>query len=321
MSDVFEEMMKQYENAGDNNSKKGKKYELSNYFSTFLKKGVNADTRTIRILPPNGDSKTPFDSYWGHKLKVNGDHKTFTCLRSEVMDENGNPSPCPFCELRDELLATGNLADKETAKKYSARKMYVVKVIDRDNEEEGVKFWRFNHNYKKEGNLDKIMGALRVAKHDITDPITGRDLIIDIQRDLTNNIPGPKSINNDLNASVLSENTELVEKWVSDTRTWRDVYSIRDYNYLSIIVDGETPVYDKALEKFVSVEGRDKAKSVTAKQNEIDDDSTELTLGAITLNDNVIKPYETEDVKTNDVVNYQVKSSSVEEDEDDDLPF
>jgi len=321
MRDVFEEMMKQYNNAGDNNCKKGKKYELSNYFSTFLKKGVNEATRTVRILPPNGDNKTPFDSYWGHKLKVNGDHKTFTCLRSEVKDENGNPSPCPFCELRDELLSTGKAADKETAKKYSSRKMYVVKVIDRDNEEEGVKFWRFNHNYKKDGNLDKIMGAIKVAKHDITDPTTGRDLIIDIQRDLTNNIPGPKSIGNDLNTSLLSEDNKLVDEWVSDTRTWRDVYSIRDYDYLSIIVDGETPSYDKELGKFVSVEGRDKAKLVTAKQDEIDDDSTELTLGATPLNDVVADTSVTEEVKTNDVVNYQVKSSSVEEDEDDDLPF
>jgi transcription initiation factor IIE alpha subunit len=41
--------------------------------------------------------------------------------------------------------------------------MYIAKVIDRDNDE-GVKFWRFNHDYRKEGIFDKIHGVLNSVK-------------------------------------------------------------------------------------------------------------------------------------------------------------
>ena len=108
------------------------------------------------------------------------------------------------------LLATGKESDKELAKKYSARMMYVVKVIDRDNPHEGVKFWRFNHNYKKDGILDKIMGAVKAAQHDITDPESGRDISLDIQRDPTNGIPGVKSVNNVMQTKLLRNIEECI---------------------------------------------------------------------------------------------------------------
>ncbi len=46
---------------------------------------------------------------------------------------------------------------------------------------DGVKFWRFKHNYKNEGVLDKIIPIWR-AKGDITDPEKGRDLIIELAK-------------------------------------------------------------------------------------------------------------------------------------------
>ena len=45
----------------------------------------------------------------------------------------------------------------------------MVKLIDRDNEQDGVKFWRFKHNTKSEGVLDKIFPIFK-NKGDITDP-------------------------------------------------------------------------------------------------------------------------------------------------------
>ena len=58
---------------------------------------------------------------------------------------------------------------------------YIVKVIDRDNEQDGVKFWRFKHNYKQEGVLDKILPIWK-AKGDVTDAEKGRDLIIELTK-------------------------------------------------------------------------------------------------------------------------------------------
>ena len=65
-------------------------------------------------------------------------------------------------------MSTGKESDKELAKQYKSRKFYIVKVIDRDNEGDGPKFWRFKHNYKNEGILDKIIPIWR-NKGDITD--------------------------------------------------------------------------------------------------------------------------------------------------------
>ena len=157
---IFDEMMKQYESShnGKRDSGSQKTYDLKNYFNTILPKGVDSQTKRIRILPPSGEIKTPFDTMWGHVKNINGEYKTFPCLKHE------NDEDCPFCQAREALLATGKEEDKELAKQYSARQFYIVKVIDRDNEADGVKFWRFKHNYKKQGVMDKIMAAIGKVK-------------------------------------------------------------------------------------------------------------------------------------------------------------
>ncbi len=65
--------------------------------------------------------------------------------------------------------------------KYKPRKFYIVKVIDRDNEQDGPKFWRFKHNYKQEGIFDKIIPIYK-AKGDVADAEKGRDLTKRITR-------------------------------------------------------------------------------------------------------------------------------------------
>jgi hypothetical protein len=203
-------------------------------------------------------------------------------------------------------LATGNESDKELAKKYNARKMYVVKVIDRAAEEEGVKFWRFNHDYRKEGIFDKIHGVLTALKtnRDVTNPETGRDLAITIQRN-QNKIPVVSAVVA-LDSTPLSEDVEKSQEWLADARTWEDVYSVRTYDYLEIIVKGGVPVWDKEEKKFVDKE------SLKA-----DDNSTleaELTLGVENVKSNVQAASETTKTTTT--------TQSVEsEDEEDDLPF
>ena len=49
-----------------------------------------------------------------------------------------------------------------------------------DNEEDGVKFWRFKHNWKGDGPIDKIIPIWR-NKGDVTDINEGRDLILILQ--------------------------------------------------------------------------------------------------------------------------------------------
>ena len=319
MSNVFEAMMKQYENSHNGVARTtAKKYDLKNYFSTYLPKGVNQETKRIRILPPEEGQETSFTVLWGHKAQVEGEWKTFPCLKHEEGEA------CPFCEARQALLSTGKESDKELAKKYSPRMMYVVKVIDRDKESEGVKFWRFNHDYRKTGTMDKIMGAIKAVQHDITDTETGRDLLINIARD-QNNRPVVQSITYPIESTPLSTDESTRNAWVSDSRTWRDVYSTRNYDYLAIVVGGETPVWDKEKEKYVSKEKRD----AVANQNEIDDLDSELTMGGnvnttINTTTTVESTNTTTTNETPSVATTVVESNvaySYDSEEDDDLPF
>ena len=289
------EMLAQYEknNAPKYEKTEAKTYDLKNYFNTFLEKGVKTGTKTIRILPATNGG-TPFVEMHAHKVLVDGEWKTYPCLKHEKGED------CPFCEARAALQATGKDSDKELAKKFNARLMYVVKVIDRDNEADGVKFWRFNHDFRKEGVYDKIFAAWSALKKDITDPETGRDLVITLNRN-QNDVPVVSGIQA-LDPSPLSENAAQMAEWSSDERTWEDVYSVRNYDYLYLIVKGETPVWDKEEKRWVA---KDAAKADENAKLE-----TELTMGVENVKSTM---------KAAEPVAEEVSVTS-EEDEDD-LPF
>lgn len=299
---TLEEMLKQYEKNSFNsqNSNKSKTYDLKNYFNTHIPDKAKQGTKKIRILPTQ-DGSSPFKELYGHKAQVEGEWKTFVCLKHERNED------CPFCEAREALLATGKDSDREFSKKYSAKKMYVVKVIDREKEEEGVKFWRFNHDYRKQGILDKIYGVLQAVGKDITDKNTGRDLLISIARD-QNNRPAIQSISH-MDPTPLSTDEETSAEWLSDDRTWEDVYAIKPYDYLEIIVKGGVPVMDKNTKKYV-----DKASVVT----ESDDMQEEISLGVSNVKPTVTPAQKT--VKKEAIISAQ-ETEETDNSEDDDLPF
>ena len=292
---ALDAMLAQYEknNAPRPVKTEAKVYDLKNYFNTYIKEGIKSATKQIRILP-TADGSTPFVEVHTHKVQVDGEWKTFACLKHEKGEA------CPFCEAREALLATGKESDKELAKKYNARKMYVVKVIDREHEDEGVKFWRFNHDYRKEGIYDKIIGVLNAIKKDVTNAENGRDLLLTINRNM-NNIPVVSAVAS-LDPSTLSEDQETKDLWISDARTWEDVYSVRTYDYLEIIVRGGIPVWDKEEKKFVD-------KAALTSENADATLEAELTMGV-------------ENIKANLQVAETVETTTTSTDvEEDDLPF
>lgn len=295
-TNILAAMLKQYQSNTNSYTKTEQKtYDLKNYFTTYLKDKEKSATKRIRILPTK-DGSSPFVEIHGHKMQVEGEWKTFVCLKHEKGED------CPFCEAREALLATGKESDKELAKKYSAKKMYVVKVIDRDNEADGPKFWRFNHDYRKTGTLDKIYGVLQAVNKDITDPTTGRDLLVMIARDQGNR-PVVQSISH-VDPTPLSEDADLAKEWLSDERTWEDVYSIKPYDYLEIVVKGGVPTWDKDAKKWA-----DKASITATEQSDNLDE--ELTLGVQNVKSNV----------TASQAAPQVAPVASEEEADDDLPF
>lgn len=269
-------------------------FDAKNYFTIYdLADNEQSKTKEIRILPnPNGSPIVPFH---GHIAHVDGKKQTFACLK------HTKGEACPFCEAREELLATGEQKDKDLAKEYRAKEMYIVKLIDRADEAHGPKFWRFNAAYDKKGVYDMIMGTVNGLKKNkaVMDPNEGRDLSIVTTRN-EKKVPIVTSVVAQ-DSDVLSSNPEQQAAWLADTRTWENVFSVKNYEYLEIVVKGGIPVWDKELKTFVDKNGV-KAESTP--------EAEDIVMGV-------------EDVKTNILAAAGEATEQVFEDDQqaDDLPF
>jgi len=229
----------------DSNSYMSQEERMQKYFACILLQGESQGQRRVRILPTK-DGSSPFKEVWYHEIQVAGKWQKF-------YDPGKNDNErSPLNEVYEELMSTGKETDKELARQYRSRKFYIVKVIDRDKEHEGVKFWRFKHNFKNDGILDKIIPIWR-QKGDITDPQTGRDLIIQLVKSKAPNGKEYTSIQTIMHddPNALHEDSATAETWLTDELTWEDVYSKKPIEYLEAIARGEVPRWDAELGKYI----------------------------------------------------------------------
>jgi len=242
MMSTLDSVLAQYEkskqSSGSGGNKMSQEERMKKYFAAILPQNQNSAQKRIRILPTK-DGSSPFVEAWFHEVQVGGQW-------NKIYDPAKNDNErSPLNEVYEELISTGKESDKQLASQYRSRKFYIVKVIDRDKPEEGVKFWRFKHNYKNEGVLDKIIPIWR-AKGDVTDPEKGRDLIIELAKAKT-----PKGKDYTIIQTVMYDDPSPVhtekaqaDEWLKDELTWRDVYSKKQTDYLEAIARGETPRWD-----------------------------------------------------------------------------
>jgi hypothetical protein len=241
MMSSLDAVLAQYEKStqgGGAQNKMSQDERMKKYFALLLSDKEKSGQRRIRILPtPDGSS--PFKEAWYHEIQVGGQWQKFYDPAKNANERS------PLNEVYEELMATGKESDKELAKQYKSRKFYIVKVIDRDNEQDGPKFWRFKHNYKNDGILDKIIPIWR-NKGDVTDPEKGRDLIIELAKSKTGKGKEYTTVSTIMYDDVqpLSEDKNQLKEWVNDPLTWNDVYSKKPVEYLEAIAQGKTPKWD-----------------------------------------------------------------------------
>jgi hypothetical protein len=215
-NNVLDAVLAQYESSkqsgSSSTSKMSQEERMKKYFAAILKDNEKQAQKKIRILPtPDGSS--PFKEVWFHEILVDGKWQKF-------YDPGKNDNEkSPLNEVYEELMSTGKDSDKELAKQYKARKFYIVKVIDRDNEQDGPKFWRFKHNYKQEGIFDKIIPIYK-AKGDVADGEKGRDLILELTKAKT-----PKGAFYTVIQTVMyddptpvHEDSDIMEEWINRQR-------------------------------------------------------------------------------------------------------
>jgi hypothetical protein len=246
---TFDAVLAQYEknkNATSGNANKiSQEDRMKRYFTTLLPKGSKGEERRIRILPTK-DGSSPFREVYFHEVQVDGKW-------TKLYDPKQEGKRSPLNEVYDSLMMTGVEADRELARTYRSRKFYIVKVIDRDHEQDGVKFWRFKHNAKGDGVLDKIFPIFR-NKGDVTDMEKGRDLILSLTLTKAGTGKEYTTINSVIPEDMgpLHSDEGVAKSWVEDELTWSDVYSKKGEDYLELVARGEAPRWDSDLKKYVS---------------------------------------------------------------------
>jgi hypothetical protein len=246
---TFDAVLAQYEknkNATSGNANRvSQEDRMKKYFVTILPKGSKGEERRIRILPtPDGSS--PFKEVYFHEVQVDGKWV-------KLYDPKQEGKRSPLNEVHEGLMMTGVESDRELARQYRSRKFYIVKVIDRDQEQDGPKFWRFKHNAKGDGILDKIFPIFK-NKGDVTDTQKGRDLIISLTLTKAGTGKEYTSINSVIPEDMgpLHTDENVAKTWLEDELTWSDVYSKKSEDYLEMVAKGEIPRWDNETKKWTS---------------------------------------------------------------------
>jgi hypothetical protein len=289
---ILSQYEKNSEKGGGSKPKISNEERLKKYFTEKLRQGQKTAEKTFRILPSTDPTKSPFVETYYHEMNVNGKYEKIHCTKLN------DGEPCKICEAREALYEDGSKKAKALASSYTARKYYVVKGIDRDNEDHGVKFWRFKHKYTGDGVMDKLIPILK-KRGNIMDPREGRDIVITTNR----NDKGWSVVTNIMaeDPSVLTDpKSAEAKEWMANEETWRDVYSVKPVEFVNIVAEQKTPVWDSELKKFVAEEDKEE-KETASLEEEInmmegltEEDENELEVEAVALDS---------------------------EDEDDELPF
>lgn len=272
-SDAIEQRQKVGQNA--NNTVQRFQYDEKNYLSTQLKPGEKEKKIKVRILPISATNGDIFMSINIHSLKVDkqiskSGFKTFVCLNDSNLKEHDSRG-CPLCNKSKELFEeANNMDDSDPSKKkavvksafsFKSKVAYIVRVIERGKEDEGVKFWRFNHRTDHLGVYDKLMTLYNQRRdeakqngrdgYSIFDLMNGRDIEIKLTY-VENTGKTTMDIIDSGFETPLSRNIEQANAWIQDKKTWRDIYVLKNYDYLEVVAEGGIPVYDTQQGKWVA---------------------------------------------------------------------
>lgn len=316
---------------GNNANVKKNSFDEKNYLNLKLNPGEVERKVKIRILPASATNPSFCTKIKTHSLKLSrkiaqSGFKAFPCLNDPMVSKDGSQE-CPLCkkakEYFDEAKKAKDSGNDElsktlfkTACSFLNKETYILRVIERGKENEGVKFWRFNANSQKKGYFDELVKLYKTRKeekaeagldpdYNIFDLNKGRDFMLTLTRAVR--ADGKETVSVGITDSSietpLSNDIDQANAWINDPKVWSDAYSIKDAEYLSIIAEGLIPVKDKTTGHYVGKREEDFTNS----------------------QDDVVKAKELDEVKKNNEVPQQTQPLSnapqVLPEDDDDLPF
>lgn len=312
-------------------------FDAKNYLNTQLEDGENEKTIKIRILPVSSEDGNFRIAVKTHNLKVSqriakSGFKSFLCLNDPQVPNYNSTIKCPICEKANyyfdearKCRETDAVKSKNLFKKacsLQSKTTYIVRVIERGKENEGVKFWRFNENSQGKGIYDALIALYRQRKEDmkeagienynIFDLDNGRDIVLSLKRTVRKDgVEGiatqitDHSINKPLTTDIEQGNA-----WINDVKKWYNAYVAKSHEYLAIVADDLIPYFDRNQEKWV---GKTEADFLAAQQRK-EEKQKELEAANEVLKE---KPIVTETQPQPKMPNIVVENN----DNDLDLPF
>lgn len=238
--------------------------------------GVGAEKFRL-VVNPNQlvPGKNPFyDVYYAHEFQSNGRTYMTSCPKKNFGE------PCASCDKEEALKTQGferrkaikaqygeeamkndpeAKATLKSANYYGARKFYVVRGVNRANQNLGIRYWFIKESYTNKGiwdNLGPMIDAMVNAGIDISDPYQGRDInltISDLPKfDGSGTYKGVTSMMFDPVPTPLALSEEEVNRLIHDPLEWKQLrqpLAVRGWlnasQFIEEAVNGRMPYWDK----------------------------------------------------------------------------
>ena len=178
----------------------------------------------IRIVPYKFNKDIPFIELYFH---YNINNKTYLSPMSF-----GRPDP--IVEFAEKLKRTGDTDDWKAGKKMEPKLRTFVPVIVRGKENEGVKFWGFGKTVYQD-----ILGYIADPDYgDITDPMQGRDIVLDVQSAEESNAAYPTTtIRIKPSQTKLHDDPATIQNLLENQKNITELYSELSYAELKTVLE------------------------------------------------------------------------------------
>jgi len=207
----------------------------------------------IRLVPYKFNKDIPFIELFFH---YNINNKTYLSPASF-----GRPDP--IVEFAEKLKRTGDTDDWKAGKKMEPKLRTFAPVIVRGKENEGVKFWGFGKTVYQD-----ILGYIADPDYgDITDPMNGRDIVVEIQSAEDSNAAYPTTtIRVKPSQSKLGESAEQIQSLLENQKNITELYSELSYSELKGVLEnwlnpGSAPASDEVVEELEAPKAAPKPQS------------------------------------------------------------
>ena len=180
--------------------------------------------QVVRVVPYKHNKDNPFIELFFHYNL--GNNKTYLSPLSF-----GRPDP--VAEFADKLKSTGNKDEWIQGKRLEPKMRTYAPVVVRGEESEGVKWWGFGKTVYQE-----LLSVIADPDYgDITDPTTGRDIMIERQTPAeAGNQYGKTTVRVKPNQTTITDDAKLLESIFENQSDLTELYNEPTYDELKEVL-------------------------------------------------------------------------------------